>query len=630
MRLFRRKRASSVIHHEVFYEDEITSVQNRPMFLGRAFSKARYRAAVVFLLCVISLLLGRAAYMQIAQGSSYQALAENNRLRKVAIPPKRGMIRDRNGRVLADNVPRFQVTFTPFNLPNDQAAVESEMSQAARLLGLSVNDLLPLAYATGTARDETTTVADEMPYAQAMNVAIALPTLPGFNLEVGSKRRYPQSDEVQSLSHILGYLGKLSPEEYTTAREDGYRRNDEIGKTGLEYSYESTLRGVLGEQVSEVDAHGTVKALVEDRPPVDGTDIQLTLDLELQKTAEKALKDELQKIGMARGAAIAIDPRDGSILAAVSLPAYDNNYFSGSVSSTYYKALIQNKDQPLFARAWAGTYPSGSTVKILIATAALAEGIITPNTTILSTGGLHIGPWFFPDWSPGGHGITNVRKAIALSVNTFFYTIGGGYESFVGLGVDRLSSWMKKFGLGSPTGVDIPGEGKGLVPSAEWKERAKGERWFMGDTYNLSIGQGDLLVTPLQVARYTATVANGGHLVVPHFMKQDQTEAPLVADNLEQDLQVVRKGMRQTVTDGSGRALSNMSFAVAGKTGTAQWSSEKDTHAWFTAFASYENPEIVVTVLLEEGGEGSSVAVPVSRLILQKWWELRATRQGAF
>lgn len=630
MRLFRRKGSSSIVHHEVFYEDEITSVQDRPMFLGRAFSKSRYRAAAVFLLCAISLLLGRAAYMQIAEGSSYQALAENNRLRKVAIPPKRGMIRDRTGRVLADNVPRFQVSFTPFNLPADQAAVESEISEASLLLGLSVNDLLPLAYATGSARDETTTIADEMSYNQAMNVAIALPNLPGFNLEVGSKRRYPQSDEVESLSHVLGYLGKLSPEEYATAREDGYRRNDEIGKTGLERSYEAILRGSLGERVSEVDAHGRVKALVEDRAPVDGADVQLTLDLDLQKATEQALKGELEKIGMTRGAAIAMDPRDGSILAAVSWPAYDNNYFSGSVSSTYYQSLIENKDQPLFARAWAGTYPSGSTVKILIAAAALAEGIITPDTTVLSVGGLQIGPWFFPDWKAGGHGITNVRKAIALSVNTFFYTIGGGYESFVGLGVDRLSEWLTKFGLGSPTGVDVPGEGKGLVPSAEWKERVKGERWFVGDTYNLSIGQGDLLVTPLQVARYTATVANGGHLVIPHFVKKDQEESELVADGIDKNLQVVREGMRDTVTLGSGRALSTMAFSVAGKTGTAQWSSEKDTHAWFTAFAPYENPEIVVTVLLEEGGEGSSVAVPVSRQILEKWWQLRASRGGAF
>jgi penicillin-binding protein 2 len=330
-----------------------------------------------------------------------------------------------------------------------------------------------------------------------------------------------------------------------------------------------------------------------------------------------------------RGALVALDPHDGAVLAAASLPAYDNNIFSGGVSSTVYQTLVQNPDQPLFPRAWAGTYPSGSTVKVVIAAAALAEKLITPHTSFLSTGGIRVGAWFFPDWSASGHGVTDVRRAIAWSVNTFFYTVGGGHGSFSGLGVERLSAWMRKFGLGQKTGVDLPAEAEGFVPSPEWKEKTKGERWFVGDTYNLSIGQGDLLVTPLQVAVYSAAVANGGRKVTPHVAADTNLADPPRVIEAEV-VDVVRLGMRECVATGSCRALSDLPFPVAGKTGTAQWHSEKKTHAWFTSFAPFDRPEVVVTVLLEEGGEGSSVAVPVAREVLNAWWRLRNERGGKF
>lgn len=226
-----------------------------------------------------------------------------------------------------------------------------------------------------------------------------------------------------------------------------------------------------------------------------------------------------------------------------------------------------------------------------------------------------------------------MRGAIAWSVNTFFYTVGGGYESLVGLGVDRLTDWYRRFGLGSKTGIDLPGEGSGFVPSQKWKEETKGERWFVGDTYNLSIGQGDLLVTPIQVAAYTAAIANGGYKVVPRLEYPDAAPTSTNKGERLADAEVidtVRQGMRENVTYGSGRALSDLSFTVSGKTGTAQWHSEKNFHAWFTAYAPSDNPEIVVTVLLEEGGEGSAVSVPVAKKILQGWWDLKRARGGSF
>ncbi len=282
---------------------------------------------------------------------------------------------------------------------------------------------------------------------------------------------------------------------------------------------------------------------------------------------------------------------------------------------------------PLFNRSISGEYPSGSTVKIVVATAALEEKVISENTTVVSTGGLHIGAWTFPDWKPGGHGVVDVRKAIANSVNTFFYYVGGGYNDFVGLGVDRLEKYFKLFGLNEKTGIDLAGERAGFVPSAAWKKEVKGETWYIGDTYHLAIGQGDLTVTPLQVANYTAAVANGGTLYSPRLVKAilddknqliKEVSTKIIRSNLADpnNLRIVREGMRETVTAGSARSLQTVPVPVAGKTGTAQWSSKKYPHAWFAGFAPYDNPQIAIVVLVEEGREGSSVATPIAKEIL--------------
>jgi len=266
----------------------------------------------------------------------------------------------------------------------------------------------------------------------------------------------------------------------------------------------------------------------------------------------------------------------------------------------------------------------------VLAAAALEEGIINENTSFISTGGLRIGEWFFPDWKVGGHGVTNVRKAIAESVNTFFYYIGGGYGDFVGLGIDRMVRYEKIFGLGKQTGIDIIGEAKGFLPTKDWKETIKGERWYVGDTYHAAIGQGDITVTPLQVANYTAVFANGGLLYRPHFIRQvlssddkiiRQVDHKPIKSNVvsSENIKIVREGMRQTVAAGSARSLASAPVAVAGKTGTAQWSSNKPNHAWFTGFAPYDKPQIVITILIEQGGEGSSVAVPIAREVLE-WY----------
>ncbi len=620
-----RTESPSLVSHEVMYEKDITHLKERPLFMGNAIPRKRFNFAIVFVGLIVAVLVGRAFWMQIVNGASFRAQADRNRLRYEVKLPKRGVIRDRNGYILAENVPSFELRAVERLLPLSSNERAELLAKVGRAVGLSVNEIEQV-FASSTDPDDSSVLKRDIPYDQAIAVNILAGQYPALEIVVGSKRKYFSESDVLSFSHVLGYLAPITPEELDEKRKLGYSQIDLIGKTGVESQYEEMLRGTPGVTIYEVDSRHRKTAVIEERQSKDGTDLVLAIDAHLQSAAERALRDGLQKAKVTRGAVVALDPRNGDIIASVSLPAYDNNIFSGTVSSTGYRLLLQNEDRPFLPRAWAGVYPSGSTAKPVIATAGLAEGVITPKTTVISTGGLQIGPWFFPDWSAGGHGVTNVRRAIAWSVNTFFYELGGGYEKFIGLGVDRLTDWMRRFGLGSKTGLDIPGEATGFVPSREWKERVKGEKWYVGDTYNLSIGQGDLLVTPLQVALFTAEVANGGLKIKPHFIKSTEYRVPSVEVERiapEEAVQTVRFGMRDTVIYGSGRALAGFPVPVAGKTGTAQWRSDRPNHAWFTAFAPFDKPEIVVTVLIEEGAEGSRTAIPVARAVLDAWIKRR-------
>ncbi len=618
----------ALVAHEVLYEDEVTHLKDRPMFMGASIPVKRFWLVAIGMVAVMTVLFGRAFWMQMIRGSYFQALAERNSTREDILLPKRGIIRDRNGVVLAENIPSFDLRATEHLLPTNTVEREELLASVGRDVGLSLESI-EATLASSKDPLGSVVLSRDIPYDRAVAAKITIGDSLGLEIVVGSKRLYPESTPTPTLSHVLGYVGGITAAELEQRFSQGYRQIDLLGKTGVESSYESLLRGTPGERDYEVDAQRHITAVVGEKPAVDGQDLTLSLDLTLQKAVEKALKDGMEKAHVTRGSVVVLNPQDGSILAIASLPTYNNNLFSGTVSSTAYQALVADPDHPLLPRAWAGTYPSGSTAKPVIATAALAEGVITPNTTVLSTGGLQVGPWFFPDWKAGGHGVVNVRSALAWSVNTFFYYVGGGYDSFVGLGVDRLTDWMRRFGLGSKTGLDLPGEASGFVPSKEWKLQTKHEPWYVGDTYNLSIGQGDLLVTPLQVASFTATVANGGFIVTPHVglsygrpgeattTVDVHRAATPVADPTY--IETVRQGMRDTVVYGSGRSLSSLAVPVSGKTGTAQWRSDKANHAWFTSFAPFDHPQIVVTVLLEEGVEGSVTAAPIAKTIYQAW-----------
>jgi penicillin-binding protein 2 len=436
---------------------------------------------------------------------------------------------------------------------------------------------------------------------------------------------------MEGFSHVLGYTGKITQEELNTFSDQGYLYTDTIGKTGLEQAYESLLRGTHGIREIEVDVSGRLQKVLSQKDSVHGKNIKLSIDARLQEFAYSATQEHLRKHGKEKASVIVMNPTNGQILSMVTYPEFDANKFSGGISYDEYLEYLEDTRNPLFNRSIKGEYPSGSTIKLLIGAAALEEKVISESTRFLSTGGLLIAnTWFFPDWRAGGHGYVNIIGALADSVNTFFYIIGGGYEDFEGLGLDRIASYYRAFGLGERTGIDLPGESRGLVPTREWKWDRKKEEWYIGDTYHMSIGQGDILVTPLQVAQYTAYFANNGITYVPRLVESiideegiEKKQKPEIAqENVvsQYTTSVIRKGMREAVLSGSAQYLTLLPVTSAGKTGTAQFSKVKDPHAWFTAFAPYENPEIVITVLVEEGEEGSSVGVQLAYQIMNYYF----------
>lgn len=611
-------------------EGMATDIASQPAYMGLALGTRKLRAAFVAMLVLLAAIVLRAADVQIVKGGDYVRLAEGNRSRMILVPVERGVMYDRNGAPLVRNIPDFSVAITPDDLPKDPQARRDALGRLADVLGIAPSDIEQKMAEFKDYGGSAVTVADNISHEQAVRVEIENATTPGIALVTGMRREYLDGAEVPSLSHVLGFEGRLTQTELSSQTSAPYQPSDFIGKTGLEKSYEAVLRGTYGKRRIEVDATGRQKKVISEEPGSQGKSLVLTIDASLQKDVEKIFKDGLKAVGKKRGSVIVMKPSTGEILAMVSEPAFDNNLFAKGISADEYKALTDDPDHPLFPRAVAGALASGSVFKPVVGAAAMTEGVITPNTTVLSTGGLRVDKWYFPDWKAGGHGPTNLAKAIAESVNTFFYYVGGGYGDFKGLGVDRIVAYARKFGFGAPLGIDLPSEAGGFLPSKEWKEKTKGETWYIGDTYHVAIGQGDVIVTPLQIATMTAVFANGGALVRPHVVaaltsgdgartpKDPEIINPQVTDKASID--AVRKGMRQAVTSGSARSLADLPVAVAGKTGTAQWHPTKAPHAWFTSFAPYDKPQIVVTVMIEEGVEGSTSATPIAKAIYRRYF----------
>ncbi len=590
--------------------------------LGRPISKEGVSFFKYLVILTFLLLAGRVFYLQVVKSVYYSDLSRENRTRYLVVKAPRGLIFDRNGKKLVTNVPSFDLVSVPADLPRDTRERIGEEKEIASFLGMNdqsvgtivesqdLNSFSPILIKENISEDETLIFSERK--AQ----------LPGFQLDQTAVRSY---EDGPYFSSIMGYSGKISKDELE--KYPAYLMTDYVGKIGLEYSYEKYLRGVHGKEKVEVDSSGNVKKNLGVDNPVNGDDLHLSIDADLQKKIQDTLQAKLQETGTKTASAVAIDPRNGEILALVNLPSYDNNMFAKGISLDDYKALITDPDKPMFNRAISGEYPPGSTFKLLVASAALQEGTITPSTTLDCPAEIDIGSYRFPDWKP--HGLTDVRKAIAESVDIFFYAIGGGWNGITGIGIDKIKKYADEFGLGHTLGIDIPGEAPGLIPDQAWKQNKFGEHWYVGDDYHCAIGQGFITATPLQIANYTAAVANGGTVYKPHLVtsieKNDGTEEKIGSEALsrnfvsQSNLEVVREGMRQTVISGTAQPLKDLPVPVAGKTGTAQFGGENKTHGWFTSFAPYDNPQIALAVLVEGGGEGFSTAEPVTHDVYQ-WY----------
>ncbi|MBI4257182.1 penicillin-binding protein 2 [Candidatus Uhrbacteria bacterium] len=597
-----------------------------PVPLTTSIHPTRLRLGLILVLSTVFVFMGRSVDLQILQGEHYRVLSNDNRERVELLVPSRGLVFDRTGESLAWNEPAFVLTMTAADLPQDMSIRTDLFTTVATLIGALPTDLDLLLSQYSSRPYDPIPIADDLPYESAIRLAIEVSDLPGFSLTTRTKRVYTSS--VSSMAHVLGYTGSLNEADFQTHEGEGYRLIDSIGKVGIEQQYESMLRGVPGKLVYEVDAFGQKLSILSKEEPVLGSNVTLSIDLKFQKYIETQLQATFDRLGASRGSVVALDPHTGAVHALVSLPTYDVNEFSEGISTKRYDALVEDEDQPLFFRGISGEFPSGSTFKPVVAYAALAQGIVNEHTSFVSTGGLRIGEWFFPDWKSGGHGVTDVRKAISESVNTYFYIIGGGFDEVTGLGVDRMVDYARRFGFGSTTGIDLPSEAEGFLPSKQWKQDVKGERWYVGDTYHLAIGQGDFLTTPLQMAVATSVIANGGEKVTPYVVGAAdgfgidllEHHSPTQIEGLDREaLSIVRQGMRQTVTQGSARSLKALTQAVAGKTGTAQTPGDRPYHSWFTGFAPYDNPTIALVVLIEEGGESNDAAVPLARQIFD-WW----------
>ncbi|MFH0969584.1 MAG: penicillin-binding protein 2 [Patescibacteria group bacterium] len=577
-------------------------------------------AIIVIFLAILG---GRIFYLNIVKGNYYRELANGNSIRSVPIKAPRGKIMDRFGNVLVNNVPSVDAVAIPADLPKNPDDIKKISADVSKILSISEEDFISKITSAGMSSLNPILIKENISQDEYLSLEERRPDFPGVMTEKTAIREYPDSS---IFSHILGYVGKIDKKELEGS--GGYLLTDYIGKQGVEKTYEKYLKGKNGAVKVEVDSMGKMKQERGIISPEAGNDLVLGIDYELQKKIYDDLTDMLSKTNTRTAAAVAIDPKNGEVRALISLPSFDNNLFSGKISQEDYSRLITDPDKPLFNRAISGEYPPGSTIKPLIASAALSEGTITSDTTVNdSSGAINIGSYRFGDWKI--HGVVNIRKAIAESCDVFFYSVGGGYGDIKGLGMDRMAKYENMFGLGNIIGIDIPSESSGFIPNTAWKLDKLGEKWYLGDDYHAAIGQGFLTATPLQIVNYIAAISNGGTLYQPRVVSKIVDEEGKTINNssvairdkfISPDiLKIVQEGMREAVVSGSARSLNDLLVHVAGKTGTSQFGSENKTHAWFVSYAPYENPELAMIILVEGGGEGSSSAVPVTRDVYQ-WY----------
>jgi len=591
----------------------------------RTFISRTLLAFVVVLLLML-VLVGRLVYLQVYQHDLYSTLSDRNRVQLEPVPPTRGLIYDRKGRLLADNRPSYNLSIVRERTDD----LDQTINQLAQLVPITERDIEGFQKRLRERRRpyEPVVLRFRMTESEIARVAVNFQRLPGVQVDAELTRFYPYGS---SLVHALGYVGRINERELANVDARNYSATHHIGKLGVEKFYEDRLHGQVGLQKVETNARGQILRVLERQDPQPGQDIQLHLDIELQLAAEKALGDR-------RGAVVALDPKTGGIMALVSRPGYDPNLFVTGISSQEYQALQQSADLPLFNRAIRGRYPPASTVKIIVGMAAVDSGTIGLDYSINDPGWYQLtnGGRFYRDWKRWGHGRVDLKTAITESCDTFFYDVGHK------MGVDPMSDYLGRFGFGKVTSLDLPEASAGILPSKAWKRRVRGRPWYTGDSLNMSIGQGFMLSTPLQLATATMVMANRGQWINPRMLKTLPGDPSYTLPVSEQkqmgDVALQRdsywdfiNGAMQAVMHGdhgtARRSGQGTNYRIAGKTGTAQVVGIKqdekydaDTlakrlhdHGLFVGFAPADDPQIVVAVVVENGGGGSSAAAPVAR-----------------
>jgi len=586
----------------------------------------------VFCILIVLALFLRTFQIQILEGEQFTAQAEANRYIISQLQAERGVIYDQHGKQLVFNVPSFDLVCDKSVLPQSEEERERVLREIGEIVDSSPSDL---AEKIELEDNNSVVLAEDLPHQQLIILKTKMEELPGFKIQNRLKREY---GEGEFFSHLMGYMGRISPEEIEKA-SSLYSIFDYVGRAGIEKSYEEILRKDPGQVRLERDAQGNIISQETVSLPQSGKSLVLWLDAGLQKKIYEELQNTLQNIGSKRAVGIALDPKTGGVLSMVSIPSFDNNVFSAGEKEPL-ETLFSAEHQPLFNRAMSGVgYPTGSTIKPLIAAAALEENIIQPERTINCSGLIEVPHQYEPDiiyqyhdWNV--HGRTDMRKAIAESCNVYFYTLGGGYEDFGidGLGSENIKKYLRLFGWGEKTGINLPNEGAGVLPETD-------KDWRRGNTYHLSIGQGPFSITPLQVANAFVSVANGGSLLEPQVVKgvvESSAENPtstlretstkvIRRDFIApENMKVVREGMRQAVTGkgsplASATILNSLPVSSAAKTGTAETQKEGIYHNWVTVFAPYDDPEIVLTLMIEDVEGVRAAVLPPAKEILN-WY----------
>ncbi len=599
---------------------------------AQAIARFRRRAvvALAFVLVCLGLLAARFHFLQVVRHDYYLTRAEDNRIAVLPTVPNRGMIVDRNGVVLARNYAAYTLELTPWRVGD----VEATIDQLAGLVSIDARDRRRFRKILEESRNfQSVPLRTRLTDEEVARVVAQLYRFPGVEVKARLLREYPQG---AAASHVIGYIGRINERDVERIEERGetanYRGTEHIGKSGLEQSYEAELHGRTGVEQVEVNAGGRAIRALARTPSVAGNDLELTLDIELQKVAEAAFGDR-------RGALVAIEPATGGVLALVSTPTFDPNQFVDGISTQDWKALNDSPDHPLLNRAIYSAYPPGSTFKPFMALAALETGKRTATQAIADAGYFTFAGHRFMDDKVGGHGMVDLHKSIVVSCNTYYYQLAND------LGIEGIANFMAPFGLGSRTGIDLPGEAEGVLPSPQWKKRRfrkpEQQRWYGGETISVGIGQGYSAYTPLQLANALSALVSDGKLFRPHMVR-NVVEAvsgerrliepePLRTIPLKPaNVAAVRKAMVEVNVTGTGkRAFQDAAYVAGGKTGTAQVYSLRGQryvegrvrerlrdHSWFVAYAPAEAPRIALAVLVENGGFGSQSAAPIARQVI--------------